>query len=71
MATDRDDVMLEHLKAIREDLRVIKARQLEHTLWLAKLESGQGLVLGMVTRLDDDIERVKRGLDLLPAAEGV
>lgn len=64
--TERDDLMLEHLKVIREDLRVIKARQLEHTAWLSKLENGQGLMLGMVTRLDDDIEHIKRAAGVMP-----
>ena len=64
--TERDDLMLEHLKVIREDLRVIKARQLEHTAWLSKLENGQGLMLGMVTRLDDDIEHIKRSAGVMP-----
>lgn len=68
MTPERDDLMLEHLKAIREDLRMIKARQLEHTSWLAKLEEGQSLALRMVTRPDDDIESIKRMLNVSPAA---
>lgn len=65
---DRDDIMLQHLIAIREELRTLTARQIEHTAWLAKLENGQGLTLQMITRLDDDIQHVKRGVGLIPAA---
>jgi hypothetical protein len=68
MTDTRDDLMLKHLIAIREDLRVMKARQLEHTAWLSKLEEGQSLVLRMVTRIDEDLDRVKRALDLMPSA---
>jgi hypothetical protein len=75
--TERDDLMLQHLIAIREELRTLTARQLEHTAWLAKLEgghagleSGQALLLQMVSRLDDDIQQVKRAIGLIPAAEG-
>jgi hypothetical protein len=48
---DRDDLMLEHLKAIREDLRVINARQLEHTEILLRLWQ----VVNATTDLQADI----------------
>lgn len=61
MTDPRDDIMLQHLIAIREDLQTIKARQLEHTTGLSKLEEGQGLALRMVTRLATTISTASSG----------
>jgi hypothetical protein len=79
MADDPTDIVLEHLRAIRADVHEIKMVKREHGHRLTRVQIGVAAlrrdqagdaenVAHMEARMDqmrDDIERVKRRLDII------
>ena len=79
MADDPENLVLEHLRAIRADVHEIKTVQKEHGHRLTRVEIGVAALRrdqagdaenvahleSRIDRMRDDIERIKRRLDIV------
>ena len=64
MADEPINLVLEQLRLIRADIAEIKHTQREHGAWLARLEQGEGLMLQMLQRVHERLDRAEVRLEL-------
>ena len=62
-----DNLVLEHLRAIRGDLAGLKADMIEVKERLGLLEAQYSSISRRTDRISGDIELIKRRLDIVPA----
>lgn len=67
MAREPDNLVLQHLRAIREQLDTVSERELEMLQRLGTIEVSLANVLVRVDRVDVRLDRVERRLGLIEA----
>lgn len=64
MADEPINLVLEQLRLMRADIAEIKHTLREHGAWLSRLEQGEGLILQMLQRVHDRLDRAEVRLQL-------
>lgn len=65
MSEELDNIILQHLRAIRADINEIKVQIIESRHRLGLIEIGYATMQSRLDRMSGDIEQIKRRLDLV------